>query len=540
MTDCKKLRGADVFADAHLNHGLAFTKAERKELGLDGLLPPVVSAPELDVERMLELIRHFERPIDKYLMLDTLSATNQRLFFKLLIEHTAEFLPIVYTPTVGEACQKFSHIFRHPRGLYVSIEDKGRVAELVANCPQEKVDVIVVTDGQRILGLGDQGLNGMGIPVGKLSLYTACAGINPTRTLPVTIDVGTNNKGNLEDPFYMGLRRERVSGEAYDELIEEFVSAARSRWPGVLIQFEDFGNNHAFDLLDRYREKILCFNDDIQGTAAVALAGVYASLRITGEKLCDQVYLFLGAGEAATGIANLIVDAMVEEGAERAEAMKHCWLYDSKGLVTADRTGLAANKIPFAHRAPGACSTYLEALRLIKPTGIVGVSAMPHAFDEAVIGAMSEIRERPVIFALSNPTSKAECDAETAYRCSKGKAIFASGSPFAPVTFEGRTFVPRQGNNSYVFPGLGLGAVFARAKWMPTGMFLAAARELAELVTDEDLENGSLYPSLDGVREVSVKIGAAVAEYAYEHGLAQTERPADIEAAVRDFMYKPE
>lgn len=533
------VRGADVLSNPHLNRGVGFDAEARARLGLRGLLPPAVSSAENQVARALALIDSRPDPLGKYLELDSIRVADENLFFKLLIEHTDRFMPIVYTPTVGEVCQKFSHIYRFPRGLFVSYEDRGRVDELIANCPQKDVDVIVVTDGQRILGLGDLGMNGMGIPMGKLSLYTACAGIDPARTLPVTIDVGTNTEAYLKDPLYLGLRRERVTGDEYFALVDEFVQAARRRWPNVLIQFEDFGNHNAFELLKKYQEKILCFNDDIQGTAAVALTGVYSAVRVTKKPLAEQTFLFLGAGEAATGIANLIVDALVDEGMDRAEALKHCCLFDSKGLVTASRTGLAENKQPFAHDLPE-CRTFLEAVRAVRPTGIVGVAAQPKAFDAAVLREMAEINERPIIFALSNPTSRAECDAETAYRETDGRALFASGSPFGPVELNGRTFIPRQGNNSYVFPGLGLGAVFSQAEWMPTGMFLAAARTLAETVSDEDLERGSLYPALSEVREVSLKIGVAVADYAYRHGLARNERPADLEAAVKAFMYKPE
>ena len=539
MTDCKQIRGAELLRNPQLNRNDAFTEEERDQHGLRGLLPPVVSTRDAQIARMHAMLSQCPTPLSKFLLLDSLHANDEGLYFSLLNDYIDEYMPIVYTPTVGEVCQKFSHIYRHPRGLFISIEDKGRVAELINNAPNEEVDVIVVTDGQRILGLGDQGINGMGIPCGKLSLYTACAGIAPEKTLPVTIDVGTNNQDNLADPLYLGLRHERVTGEAYDELIEEFVTEARRRWPNVLIQFEDFGNSHAFDLLERYKERILCFNDDIQGTAAVAVTGVYSALRVTGQKLADQKFLFLGAGEAATGIAELIADAMVEEGMDREEALKHCALFDSKGLVTATRGDkLAHNKVPFAHDLPN-CRTFIEAVKALRPTGIIGVSAQPGAFNAEVLKEMAAINERPIIFALSNPTSRAECDAVTAYYETNGRALFASGSPFAPVKWEGKTFVPRQGNNSYVFPGLGLGAVFARAKWMPTGMFLAASRTLAELVSEEDLAQGSLYPPLSAVREVSVKIGAAVAQYAYDKGLAGNERPANLEGAVRDFMYQP-
>lgn len=539
MTDFQQVRGADLLRNPQLNRADAFTQEERDEKGLRGLLPPAVTTKELQVQRMLALLDRCPTALDKFLMLDSLHTTDEELYFKLLIEHIDDFMPVVYTPTVGEVCQKFSHIYRYPRGAFISINDKGRVGEIIDNVPNEEVDVIVVTDGQRILGLGDLGVNGMGIPCGKLSLYTACAGIAPEKTLPVTIDVGTNNQDNLNDPLYLGLRHERVSGEAYDELIEEFMTEARRRWPNVLIQFEDFGNNHAFDLLERYKDKCLCFNDDIQGTATVAVTGVYSALRVTKQKLADQRFLFLGAGEAATGIAELLVDAMVAEGMDRAEALKHCCLFDSKGLVTSTRGDkLAHNKVPFAHDLPN-CKTFIEAVRALRPTGVIGVAAQPGAFNAEVLHEMAEINERPIVFALSNPTSRAECNAETAYRETNGRALFASGSPFAPVALGDKTFVPRQGNNSYVFPGLGLGAVFAQARCMPTGMFLAASRALAEFVSESDLEQGSLYPPLSMVREVSVKIGATVAQYAYDNGLANNERPEDLEAAVRAFMYDP-
>lgn len=539
MTDFQQVRGADLLRNPQLNRADAFTQEERDEKGLRGLLPPAVTTKELQVQRMLALLDRCPTALDKFLMLDSLHTTDEDLYFKLLIEHIDDFMPVVYTPTVGEVCQKFSHIYRYPRGAFISINDKGRVGEIIDNVPNEEVDVIVVTDGQRILGLGDLGVNGMGIPCGKLSLYTACAGIAPEKTLPVTIDVGTNNQDNLNDPLYLGLRHERVSGEAYDELIEEFMTEARRRWPNVLIQFEDFGNNHAFDLLERYKDKCLCFNDDIQGTATVAVTGVYSALRVTKQKLADQRFLFLGAGEAATGIAELLVDAMVAEGMDCAEALKHCCLFDSKGLVTSTRGDkLAHNKVPFAHDLPN-CKTFIEAVRALRPTGVIGVAAQPGAFNAEVLHEMAEINERPIVFALSNPTSRAECNAETAYRETNGRALFASGSPFAPVALGDKTFVPRQGNNSYVFPGLGLGAVFAQARCMPTGMFLAASRALAEFVSESDLEQGSLYPPLSMVREVSVKIGATVAQYAYDNGLANNERPEDLEAAVRAFMYDP-
>ena len=538
MTQCDKLPASAIFHCPFVNKGEAFTKEERAKYGLSGLLPTAVSTVDQQVERMREMLNRFEKPIDKALLLDSIRNTNEDLFFQLLTRYTAEYMPVVYTPTVGEYCQRFSHIFRYPRGLFVSLEHLGHVREVIERAPNKEVDVIVVTDGERILGLGDQGLNGMGIPCGKLALYTACAGIAPEKTLPVVLDVGTNREEYLNDPLYLGLRQKRCRGPEYRQLVDEFIAEARRRWPNVLIQFEDFGNANAFKLLSDYQEKILCFNDDIQGTASVVVSGMYSAVRVKGEKMADLKFLFFGAGEAACGIANLLADALIDDGLSREDALAHCYLFDSKGLVTKARTDLAAHKQPFAVDAPDTAS-FLEAVKTLKPTAIIGVAGQPQTFTKEVLEEMAKLNERPIIFALSNPTSKAECTAEQAYTATKGKALFASGSPFDPVEYEGKTFVPRQGNNSYVFPALGLGAVFSRSKWMPDGMFLVAAKVLATLVSDADLAQGSLYPALSDIRPVSVKIGAAVAAYAYEHGLAQNERPADLEKAVDEFMYRP-
>ena len=538
MSNCSHKAGAALFRCPFANKGETFTKEERAEYGLSGLLPTAVSTVDQQVERMREMLNRFEKPIDKALLLDSIRNENEDLFFQLLTRYTAEYMPVVYTPTVGEYCQRFSHIFRYPRGLFVSLEHLGHVREVIERAPNKEVDVIVVTDGERILGLGDQGLNGMGIPCGKLALYTACAGIAPEKTLPVVLDVGTNREEYLNDPLYLGLRQKRCRGPEYRQLVDEFIAEARRRWPNVLIQFEDFGNANAFKLLSDYQEKILCFNDDIQGTASVVVSGMYSAVRVKGGKMADQKFLFFGAGEAACGIANLLADALIDDGLSREDALAHCYLFDSKGLVTKARTDLAAHKQPFAVDAPDTAS-FLEAVKTLKPTAIIGVAGQPQTFTKEVLEEMAKLNERPIIFALSNPTSKAECTAEQAYTATKGKALFASGSPFDPVEYEGKTFVPRQGNNSYVFPALGLGAVFSRSKWMPDGMFLVAAKVLATLVSDADLAQGSLYPALSDIRPVSVKIGAAVAAYAYEHGLAQNERPADLEKAVDEFMYRP-
>ena len=531
--------GHKMLRDPLTNRGTAFTEEERRANKLRGLLPTRVETLQEQADRAYKLMSSFPLPLQRYVFLDSLHNTNETLFFKVVMDHIEEVMPIIYTPTVGEACQHFSHIFMQARGLFLSIKDKGNIQSILNDLDQDDVEVIVVTDGQRILGLGDQGINGMGIPIGKLALYTACAGVAPEKTLPVTIDVGTNNPEYLIDPLYLGLRQERVSGASYDELIDEFMVAVRKRWPNALIQFEDFGNANAFRLLNRWKDKTLCFNDDIQGTACVAVTGFYSAMRVTGGRLADQRVLFLGAGEAATGIANLLAEAIAEEtGCTIEEGRKRCYLFDSKGLVTAARTDLSAHKRDFAHEAESATS-FLQAIQQLRPTAIVGVAAQHNAFDSMIIGEMSAINERPIIFALSNPTSKAECTAEMAYKFSEGRALFASGSPFAPVTIDGKTFMPRQGNNSYVFPALGRAASLVKAKTMPSGMFLAASRELAQLVSEDDLAHGSLYPSLSDIRNISEKIAVAVAEYAYEHKLAQGEKPADLVQAVKDSMYVP-
>lgn len=532
-------RGVAVLRNPWLNRGSVFTEEERDRLGLRGLLPPRVSTFADQVSRLKEVIDSEAAPINKYLTLESVHASDEALYFQLVMENVEEYMPLIYTPTVGEACQKFSHIFRYARGLYISSEDRGRVRELVANVPNHDVDIIVVTDGQRILGLGDLGVNGMGIPVGKLALYTACAGVNPQRALPVTLDVGTNNEEFLKDPLYMGLRQHRVTGPEYMALVEEFITAVRERWPNVLIQFEDFQNTNAFALLDAWRDRVTCFNDDIQGTAAVVVTGLYTAVRALKQKLSDQRILFLGAGAAATGIAHLIADAMAEDGIDRNEALKRIALFDSKGLVSSTRGDkLAPNKVPFA-QAYENTTDFAQAIRQLKPTCIIGVSAQGGAFTEDVVKAMCEVNARPMIFALSNPTSKAECTAKQAYTWSECKCLFACGSPFAPVAVGNKTFVPRQGNNSYVFPGIGFGCIFVRAKTIPNQIFLTAAKTLANLVSESDLANGSLYPPLSQVRELSAHIAVAVADYCFKNGLAQVERPADLDKAVREAMWQP-
>jgi malate dehydrogenase (oxaloacetate-decarboxylating)(NADP+) len=532
-------RGITLLQNPELNKGTAFSEAERDALGLKGLLPPHVCSQAEQGDRVLGNLRRLDNPLEKYIFMASLHDRNEALFFRIVTENPDEMMPIIYTPTVGLACQKFGHIFQRPRGVFVTANDRGKVRELLRNWPHRDVAMIVVTDGERILGLGDLGSSGMGIPVGKLSLYTACAGIHPSQCLPVMLDVGTNNQALRDDPLYLGLAQPRLTGAAYDELVDEFVTAACEVFPGVVVQFEDFANHNAFRLLKKYRDQICTFNDDIQGTAAVALSGLCSALRVTGGTLERQRLLFLGAGEAATGIADLVVAAMVAGGADPAQARRSCWLFDSSGLVVAGRrSGLAEHKLPYAHEhAPQ--SDFVTAIRSLEPTALIGVAAQAGAFTQDVFDAMGALNPRPIVFALSNPTSKAECTAEQAYARSDGKALFACGSPFDPVTIDGRTWVPRQGNNSYIFPGVGLGTIAVRSRRVTDEMFLAAATALAAQVTVQDLEQGSLFPPLAQVREVSTQLAVAVAEVAFRQGHAGIERPADLLAHVRSSMYDP-
>lgn len=537
-TDAGKApRGLDVLRDPVLNKGMSFTEAERDALGLRGLLPPHVHTQAEQAERFLLSFRKLTDPLDKFVALNALHDRNEDLFFSILIDHIDEMQPLVYTPVVGLACQKFGQVFQRPRGMFISIRDRGNIANVLRNWPHE-AGIIVVTDGERILGLGDLGAHGMGIPVGKLSLYTACAGIHPQLCLPVTLDVGCNNDDVRNDPFYVGLRQKRVTGQEYDDFVEEFITAAQEVFPGVLIQFEDFANHNAFRLLEKYRDRVCSFNDDIQGTAAVALAGIFSALRVTGEQLTDQRFVFLGAGEAATGIADLIASAMVAQGMTLEAARKTCWLVDSKGLVVKSRTDLAHHKLNYAHEhAPVA--DLLGAVKALKPTAIIGVSAVGGTFTKAVLEEMARINPRPIVFALSNPTSQAECTAEEAYRHTGGRALFACGSPFDPVTIDGQTFVPRQGNNSYIFPGIGLGAIASKAKVITDEMFMKSAHTLAQLVTESDLAQGSLYPALPRIREVSAQIAAATAGAAYEGGIAGRLAAASALPEIEKQMYEP-
>jgi len=531
-------RGVKILHDPVRNKGTAYTEAERDYLRLRGLLPPRVHTPSDQELRVLTNIREKPTDLERYLYLIALQDRNETLFYRVVMNHIEEMMPIIYTPTVGKACQEFQHIFRQSRGFYVSIEDKGRIREILRNWPHKDTKIIVVTDGERILGLGDMGAGGMGIPIGKLALYTACSGIHPTHCMPVMLDVGTNNESLLNDPLYNGLERHRVRGEEYDELVEEFITAAQEVFPGVLIQLEDFGNTNAFRLLEQYRNQVPLFNDDIQGTGAVAISGVIGALRITGSELAEQKILFLGAGEAGIGIADVFVAALAEQGIPAKEARKRCSFVDSKGLLVSSREKMADHKKPYAHDHPP-LDSLLDAVKALKPTAILGLSGQPGTFTREVVAAMAEINERPIIFALSNPTSMAECTAEQAYAWSDGRAIFASGSPFGPVKYNNQTFVPGQGNNAYIFPGVGLGAIVSQARVITDEMFLAAAHSLANLVTESDLERGRVYPPLSRIRGVSAKIAYDVAKMVYDQGLTDKEEPDDIKAEIHDYMYRP-
>lgn len=531
--------GMALLRDPALNRGTAFTEEERDCLGLRGLLPPRVHSMDEQVLRVMGNLRRKPNDLEKYVFLISLQDRNKTLFYRVLLDNIEELMPIVYTPTVGQACIEYGNIFRRPRGIYISANDRGRVASVLGNWPYKDIRVIVVTDGERILGLGDLGADGMGIPVGKLALYTACGGIHPSLSLPVTIDVGTENEELLNDPLYIGLKQRRVRAEAYEELIEEFVAAVQQLFPGALIQFEDFANSNAFSLLERYRDRVCCFNDDIQGTASVTLGGLYSALRITRSRLRDQKFLFLGAGEAGLGTGDLVVSAMVREGLSIEEARKRCWFIDSKGLVTSGRTDLKGHKLDYAHDHEF-ISDLLAAVESLQPTALIGVSGKPKLFTRPVLEAMAKLNERPIVFSLSNPTSKTECTAEEAYKWTQGRAVFASGSPFEPVAVAGRTFVPAQGNNVYIFPGVGLGIMACGSRFVTDEMFSVAAETLAEMVSEADLAEGRVYPPLPRIRDVSVAIAVAVAGVARKNGLATKPVPDDPEAQIRSLMYQPE
>jgi len=537
MEDSKDESGFDVLFNPALNKGTAFTEAEREKYKLRGLLPPGVSDPDVQLDRALQNMRRKGFDIERYIFLSALQSRNERLYYRLVLENIQEVMPLIYTPTVGQACKEFAAIFRQPKGIYITSDDRGMVQEILANWPENDVRVIVVTDGERILGLGDLGANGMGIPIGKLSLYVACAGIQPNQCLPVMIDVGTNNQELLNDPLYLGLRHKRVQGDEYSALVDEFIQSVQTAYPKALIQFEDFLTPNAYSLLYKYRNQVLCFNDDIQGTAGVALAGVYASTRISDIAFKDLRIMFLGAGSAATGIADLTTYAFQKEGFSEAEARKKLWFVDIEGLVVNSRNDLLPHNLPYAHNHPP--TDFISAIKQIKPHVLIGATGFPGAFTQEAIELMAEINQRPAIFALSNPTSRAECTAEQAYEWTQGRAIFTSGSPFDEVRFKDKVFKPGQGNNAYIFPGIGLGVIVSEATRISEDMFLVAARTLADLVSDEDLSVGSIYPALQNIREVSLQIAIAVAEEVVASNYSSIQKPSNMKQMIEDYMYEP-
>jgi malate dehydrogenase (oxaloacetate-decarboxylating)(NADP+) len=537
-TTLRGKRGIDVLRDPEINKSIAFTEAERDALGLTGLLPSGCDTEETQVQRVMLQLGTKNTDIERYVYLINLLDTNEALFYKVLMSDLARFLPIVYTPTVGEACLKFSHIFRRPRGVFLSLKHKGRVKDVLRNWPKKDVRVICVSSGGRILGLGDLGANGMGIPIGKLVLYTACAAVPPQYLLPVHIDCGTTNQALINDPFYFVLRLQRVPVAEMDEFVDEFVEAVQEVFSGGCIHFEDWAGIDAMRLLERYRDRVSCFNDDMQCTAAVVLAGLFSALRVTGGKLIDQRILFLGAGSAAVGIANLIASAMTLEGLSEGQARSRIALVNSKGLLESSRTDLNDFQIPYAHpHAP--LRDFPAIVESLKPTAIIGVSTKGKAFTQQIIESMARFNERPIIFALSNPTEQAECTAEEAYRWSKGSALFASGVAFAPVRFGNKTFIPGQGNNMFIFPAIGLAVSLTRAKRVTDEMFFAVARGLAEQVTQAQLESGLLYPPQTNILETEIANAVRVCEVIFERGLAQVDKPKNIRFWINEQLYTP-
>jgi malate dehydrogenase (oxaloacetate-decarboxylating)(NADP+) len=544
-------RGIDILHDPTTNKSTAFTEAERQALGLVGLVPDVTESEDLQLRRVLEQLGQKATDLDRYVYLVGLLDNNETLFYRVLMSDPARFLPIVYDPTIAEACLKFGHIYRRPRGMYLSITRKGRVKDVLANWPVEDVSVICVTDGGRILGLGDLGANGMGIPIGKLQLYTAAAGVPPQGLLPMYLDAGTNNEACLRDPFYVGLRRRRPSTKELYAFVDEFVEAVQEVFPNCCIHFEDWTGVDAIALLARYRDKASCYNDDIQGTAGVVLAGLINALKITGGQLNEQRVLFLGAGSAAIGLADLIVSALGRQGVAPDAARRQIRMFDTQGLVVAGRPGLAAHKLPYAHKLPPSkpfnpldlASEYppiLAAIEDFKPTALIGVSTVGKLFPREVVEAMSRHNARPIVFALSNPIDRHECLPEDAYAWSRGKAIYAGGVQFPPVHLAGKTFLPSQANNLYVFPAVGMAIYATGAKRVTDEMFIESAHAVADQVTPEQLKLGMLFPPQSNILETEIKTAARVAKVVFDSDLARVARPADCETFIRSHVYKPE
>ena len=531
--------GVDVLHDPSLNKSTAFSEAERQALGLVGLVPDVTEPEDRQLQRVMQQLGHKTSDLDRYIYLVNLLDHDETLFYRTIMSDPARFLPIVYDPTIGEACLKFGHIFRGPRGMYLSIKRRGHVKEILRNWPVTDVRFICVTDGGRILGLGDLGANGMGIPIGKLQLYTAAAGVPPEGLLPMYLDAGTNNEPYLEDALYLGLREKRPPAAELYSFVDEFVEAVQEVFPKCCIHFEDWTGVDAVHLLERYRDKYCVYNDDVQGTAGITLAGMINAAKLKGTKLKDENYLFLGAGSAGIGLANLLCSALVGQGMTLKDAQARVHMFDINGLLESTRTDLVDFQRPYAHpHAPS--RDFVAAIESIKPTTIIGVSTIGGAFTRRVIETMSRINKRPVILALSNPTEKAECTPEQAYEWSNGKAIYAAGVQFPQVHFNGQTFLPGQANNFYIFPAVGMAIYATQAKRVTDEMFIEAAAAVADQVPADLLKQGLLYPLQSNILETEIKTAARVAKLVFDSKLAQVDRPGDIEAFVRRHVYKPE
>lgn len=532
-------RGLDLLQDPSLNKSTAFTEQERQSLGLVGLIPDVTESPNTQLQRVMMQLSRQPNDLARYIFLINLLDHDETLFYRTVMSDPARFLPIVYDPTIGEACLKFGHIFRQPRGMHLSIQRRGSVKEILKNWPVKDVRFICVTDGGRILGLGDLGANGMGIPIGKLQLYTAAAGVPPQYLLPMYLDAGTNNQSLLDDPLYLGLRRRRPATADLFSFVDEFVEAVQEVFPKCCIHFEDWTGVDAAHLLARYRDRYCVYNDDVQGTAGITLAGMINAAKLKGTKLRDERYLFLGAGSAGIGLANLLCSALVEEGLTLTEAQSRVHMFDVNGLLESTRTDLVDFQLPYAH-AHAPCKDFVQAIRDIKPTAVIGVSTIGGAFTQGVVQAMCEVNERPVILALSNPTEHAECTAEQAYTWSKGKAIYAAGVPFSPVKVGGQQFIPGQANNFYIFPAVGMAIFATQASRVTDQMFIEAARAVADQVPAELLQKGLLYPEQTDILETEIKTAARVAKLVFDSGLARVERPKDMDQFIRQHVYKPE
>lgn len=530
--------GMDLLHDPALNKSTAFTEAERQALGLTGLVPDVTESEDLQLKRVLLQLSHKNTDLDRYIYLVNLLDHDETLFYRTVMSDPSRFLPIVYDPTIGEACLKFGHIFRGPRGMYLSIKRRGHVKEILRNWPRKDVRFICVTDGGRILGLGDLGANGMGIPIGKLQLYTAAAGVPPQGLLPMYLDAGTNNEQYLHDPLYLGLREPRPATADLYSFVDEFVEAVQEVFPKCCIHFEDWTGVDAVHLLERYRDKYCVYNDDVQGTAGITLAGMINATKLKGTQLKDEKYLFLGAGSAGIGLANLLCSALVDQGMSLKDAQASVHMFDVNGLLESTRTDLVDFQMPYAHpHAP--TRDFVAAIESIKPTTIIGVSTIGGAFTKEVVEAISRINERPIILALSNPTEHAECTAEQAYTWSKGKAIYAAGVQFPPVQFDGQTFLPGQANNFYIFPAVGMAIYATQAKRVSDEMFIEAAKAVADQVSPDLLEQGLLYPLQAKILETEIKTAARVAQLVFDSGLARVDRPTDMETFIRSHVYTP-